>query len=259
VDQALFLTLTVLGRLVSGVGAALCLTSIIAIITQDYHSISLRVFSVYEFLASLNTFIIPPAYLLFYMVQGYSTVFIMSSLFYLLCFIFCKIYTFEPEHHHVSGGAHLSSSLLKYYPIQLLLLMNGLVWFVGGYCESLMALHFEDAYGMSVGEVTIMYSIYYFVWTFFSILVIFVPQAFVKHHLVVLGGAFRGVASFFIGPFLLGPNLGLTTTGIVLMGMGAPIAFPPTMAAMREVAVHDLGFANDKKLSDSIGSFITGS
>jgi hypothetical protein len=47
--------------------------------------------------------------------------------------------------------------------------------------------------------------------------------------------------------------------GLVFMGMGAPIAFPPTLAAMREVAVHDLGFKNDKKLSDSIGNSMTAS
>jgi hypothetical protein len=109
------------------------------------------------------------------MVYGYSTVFILSSLFYILCWVFCRAYTFEPEHHFVSTGVHLNTSLMKYFPMQLLVLMNGLVWFIGGYCESLMSLHFEDAYGMSVEEVTIMFTIYYFVWTFFSIVIIFVP------------------------------------------------------------------------------------
>jgi hypothetical protein len=64
---------------------------------------------------------------------------------------------------------------------------------------------------------------------------------------------------FLCGPFLIEGTIEISAIGFCLVGFGMSIAYPPIIAAVKEVCVIDLNYINDNKLSDSVGAYVNAS
>jgi hypothetical protein len=134
----------------SGLGEAMVLTAIFAIVASDYQNYSMRILALLELTDSIGSATSPLIGIGLYKIDGYSSVFTIYSSVFVILFLVTYFLVGKDNTNYLP---HVTTSVYNFASepgVLILALINLLVWTMFFCTQPIISLHFSEYYNASM-------------------------------------------------------------------------------------------------------------